>query len=110
MLKILIDYRLLTSLSIFVGIVPNLMVLGSASSVNNFMKLINKKVVCVSAYFVWCGAKKKKNKNKIQRFSGTYISETTGAILSNLVCKVVYMVRLKYINLIEIDPIVLELQ
>ena len=31
------------------------------------------------AYFVWCGAKKKKT-NKIWRFSGTYISETTGAI------------------------------
>ena len=49
---------------------------------------------------VWCkfGVKK-----KIRRKSGnfqvrTYISETTGAILSNLVCKVVYMVGLKYIN------------
>ena len=33
-----------------------------------------------------------------------------GRFLSNLICKVMYMVRLKYINLIEIDPIVLELR
>ena len=46
---------------------------------------MHEKVVCSRDYFVWCGAKKKKkNKkkktNKIRRFSGTYISETTGAI------------------------------
>ena len=70
---------------------------------------MHKKVVCVRTYFVWCAAKKK-NTNKIRQFSGTYISETTGAISFNLVCKVVYMVGLKYINLIEIDPIVLKLQ
>ena len=34
--------------------------------------------MCVRAYFVWCGAKKKTNKSR--RFSGTYISETTEAI------------------------------
>ena len=33
-----------------------------------------------------------------------------GQFLSNLVCKVMYMVQLKCINLIEIDPIVLKLQ
>ena len=44
---------------------------------------MHEKVVCARDYFVWCGAKKKKkNKktNKIWQFSGTYISETTGAI------------------------------
>ena len=45
---------------------------------------MHEKVVCARDYFVWCGAKKKKNKkkktNKIRRFSGTYISETTRAI------------------------------
>ena len=39
---------------------------------------------CLHAtYFVWCGAKKKKkkkNRNKFQRLSGIYISETTGVI------------------------------
>ena len=39
---------------------------------------MQEKVVCVRVYFVWCGAKK--NRNKFRRFSGTYISETTGAI------------------------------
>ena len=48
---------------------------------------MHEKVVCASDYFVWCGAKKNKKKkkkkkttNKIRRFSGTYISETTRAI------------------------------
>ena len=47
---------------------------------------MHEKVVCARDYFVWCGVKKKKKKNKkkktnkIGRFSGTYISETTGAI------------------------------
>ena len=43
---------------------------------------MHEKVICARDYFVWCGAKKKKKKktNKIRQFSGTYISETTGAI------------------------------
>ena len=41
---------------------------------------MHEKVVCASVYFVWCGAKKKKKMMKIRQFSGTYISETTGAI------------------------------
>ena len=40
---------------------------------------MHEKVVCACDYFVWCGAKKKKT-NKIRQFSGTCISETTGAI------------------------------
>ena len=40
---------------------------------------MHEKVVCVRTYFVWCGVKKKKNRNKFRRLSGTYISETTGA-------------------------------
>ena len=43
---------------------------------------MHEKVVCARDYIVLCGAKKKKKKttNKIRQFSGTYISETTGAI------------------------------
>ena len=43
---------------------------------------MDEKAVCAHDYFVWCGAKKKNKKktNKIRQFSGTYISETTGAI------------------------------
>ena len=42
-------------------------------------------------------------KEKCKELSGT--SETTGAIFLNLARKVMYMVQLKYINLIEINPI-----
>ena len=52
---------------------------------------------------VWCkfGAKKR-NMKKIWLLSGTYISETTGTISFKFgICKVVYMVQLKYINLIK---------
>ena len=76
---------------------------------------MHKKVVCVRTYFVWCYAKeeeeeKKKNTNKIRQFSGTYISESTGAISFKFLCNVMYMVGLKYVNLKEIHPIVFKLQ
>ena len=47
---------------------------------------------------------------KIGQFSGTHISRTTGPILSNLVCRVVYMEGIKYVNLIEIGPVVIEIR
>ena len=43
------------------------------------------------------------------QFSGTHISQTTGPISSNLVCKVAYMEGIKYVNLIEIAPVVIEI-
>ena len=55
------------------------------------------------------GAKKNKNMNKIQRVSGTHISGIAGLFLSNLVCMVLYMKTLKYIDLVEINAIVFEL-
>ena len=39
-----------------------------------------------------------------------YISQTTTPISANLVCKVVYMKSIKYVNLIEINPVVIEIQ
>ena len=55
------------------------------------LRSMHEKVVCARDCFVWCGVKKKKKKkkkkknknkktNKIRRFSGIYISETTGVI------------------------------
>ena len=41
------------------------------------MKIDAQVIVCVHTYFVCCGAK---NRNKFQRLSDTYISETTGTI------------------------------
>ena len=43
---------------------------------------------------------------KIGQFSETYISETTKPIFFKLVCNVMYMEGIEYLNLIEIDPVV----
>ena len=49
---------------------------------------------------------------KIGQFSGTHISRTTGLIspLLNLVCRVAYLEGIKYVNLIKIGPVVIEIQ
>ena len=53
---------------------------------------------------------KKKNTKKICQVSGSRISGTAGALfLSNLVCKVLYMKALKYVELVEIGAVVFEL-
>ena len=62
---------------------------------------------CLRVQLSFGAKKKKKNTKNIRQLSGTHISETTRAIFSNLVCKVLYMVGLKYVNLIEIALIVL---
>ena len=46
---------------------------------------------------------------KIGQFSEAYILQTTKPNFSNLVCKVVYMEGIKYLNLIEISPVVIEI-
>ena len=47
---------------------------------------------------------------KIGQSLGTHISQTTGQISLNLVCRILYMEDIKYVNLIEIDPVVIETQ
>ena len=68
---------------------------------------MHKKVICVSTHLVHLVRRK-------IRISGNFqvpISQKLlGRFLLNLVCEVVYMVGLKYTNLIEINPIVLKLQ
>ena len=46
---------------------------------------------------------------KIGQFSEAYTLQTTKPIFSNLVCEVVYMEGIKYVNLIEISPVVIEI-
>ena len=46
---------------------------------------------------------------KIGLFSEMYILQTTTPIYSNLVCKMVYIEGIKYVNLIEISPVVKEI-
>ena len=55
-------------------------------------------------------AKKKKNMNKSVRFQVCVTSELQGVFLSNLVCEVVHIGGITYINLEEIVPIVFKLQ
>ena len=55
------------------------------------------------------GTKKKKNMKKIRQVSGTRISGTAGATPLNLICKVLYIKALKYVELVEIGVIVFEL-
>ena len=47
---------------------------------------------------------------KSSNFQVPITQKLRGRFLSNLVCNVVYMVRLKYVNLKEIHPIVFKLQ
>ena len=47
---------------------------------------------------------------KIGQFSERCISQTTKLISLNLVCKVVYMEGIKFVNLIEIGPVVIEIR
>ena len=44
------------------------------------------------------------------QFSGTHSLELLGRFLSKLVCRVTYMEGIKYMNLIEINPVVIEIQ
>ena len=53
--------------------------------------------------------RKRKIRIKSDKFQGLVSQEPLGLFLSNLVCKVLYMVTLKYVKLVEIDAIVFEL-
>ena len=52
---------------------------------------------------------KKKNTKKIQQFQGLVSQEWLGLFLSKLLCKVLYMKAIKYVELVEIGAIVFEL-
>ena len=52
---------------------------------------------------------KKKNMKKICQVLGSRISGMAGLFHSNLVCKVLYMKALKYVELVEIGAVVFEL-
>ena len=80
--------------------------LGSVACAPNFVEIgAQEHSLCTLLLF---GANKKKNMKKIQRVSGTRTvsQELLGLFLSNLVCKVLYMKTLKYVDLIEIGAIV----
>ena len=56
------------------------------------------------------GPKKKKNTKKIRQVQGLVSQEWLGLFLSNLVCKVLYMKALKYVELVIIGTVVFEFE
>ena len=73
-----------------------------------------KREGCLRGLILYGVVRRRRTRRRRQIKSGDFqvpISQKLlGQFLSNLICKVMNMVRLKYINLIEIDPIVLELR
>ena len=53
--------------------------------------------------------RRRKIQRKSDEFQGLVSQELLGLLLSNLICKVLYMVTLKYVDLVEIGAIVFEL-
>ena len=70
------------------------------------LKLVHKNIVFVHFY---CLVRRRKIRRKSDEFQGLVSQELLGLFLSNLVCKVLYMKTLKYVDLVEIVVIVFEL-
>ena len=70
------------------------------------LKLLSKNIVCAPFY---CLVRRRKIRRKSNEFQGLISQELLGLFLSNLVCKVLYMKALKYVNLVEKGAIVFEL-
>ena len=74
--------------------------------------MIDAQEGCLRAHLfcmVWCEEVEKYEENPATFFQVPISQKLLGRFYSNLVCKVVYTVRFKYINSVEIDPIALEL-
>ena len=70
------------------------------------LKLVHKKIVYER---LWCLVLRRKIRRKSDEFQGLVSQERLGLFLSNLVCKVLYMVTLKYVDLVEKGAIGFEL-
>ena len=74
------------------------------------LKSVHKNIVYAR---LSCLVRRRRRRRKIRiksdKFQGLVSQEPLGLFLSNLVCKVLYMVILKYVKLVEIDAIVFEL-
>ena len=74
------------------------------------LKSVHKNIVYAR---LSCLVRRRRRRRKIRiksdKFQGLVSQEPLGLFLSNLVCKVLYMVTLKYVKLVEIDAIVFEL-
>ena len=70
------------------------------------LKLVHKNIVSVCFYCLVRRRRIRKIPRKSDKFQGLVSQELLGLFLSNLVCKVLYMVTLKYVDLVEIGAIV----
>ena len=74
------------------------------------LKSVHKNIVYAP---LSCLVRRRRRRRKIRiksdKIQGLVSQEPLGLFLSNLVCKVLYMVTLKYVELVEIDAIVFEL-
>ena len=73
------------------------------------LKLVHKNIVSVRFYCLVQRRSRRKLQRKSEEFQRLVSQELLGLFLSNLVCKVLYMVKLKYVDLVEIGAIVFEL-
>ena len=71
------------------------------------LKLVYKNIVSIRFYCLV--RRRRKIRRKSDEFQGLVSQELLGLFLSNLVCKVLYMVKLEYVDLVEIGVIVFEL-
>ena len=73
------------------------------------LKSVHKNIVSVCFYCLVRRRRIRKIRRKSNEFQGLVSQELLGLILSNLVCKVLYIKTLKYVDLVEIGAIVFEL-
>ena len=73
------------------------------------LKSVHKNIVYVRLSCLVRRRRRRKIRIKSDKFQGLVSQEPLGLFLSNLVCKVLYMVTLKYVKLVEIDAIVFKL-
>ena len=77
------------------------------------LKEIHPEKVCfflAQSYFFKAVRRRRKMWRKWGNFQQRISRELLSRFLSNLVCKVVYMEGIKYVNLIEIGPVVMEIR
>ena len=72
------------------------------------LKLVHNNIVSIRFYCLVC-RRRREIRRKSDEFQGLVSQELLGLFLSNVVCKVLYMKTLKYVDLVGIGAIVFEL-
>ena len=83
--------------------------LGSTICVPNFIENGAQQLELCAILCLVRRRRRRKIRRKFAKFQGLVSQERLGLFLSNLVCKVLYMKALKYVELVEIGAVVFEL-